>query len=120
MKNSRKSSLTVFCVISLLSFLMIGCAGGTPVQFSEPATPTPLDVSVTISPPSLGIQRSGTWNFAATVLNSANTAVTWGIQENSAGGTINQTGVYTAPAVDGVYHITATVKPTLLKTPLPP
>lgn len=90
MKNSSKPSSTIFCVTSLLSFLMIGCAGGTPVQLPEPApvtTPTPLDISVAISTPSVGMQRSGTWNFAATVLNSANTAVTWGIQENSAGGT---------------------------------
>jgi hypothetical protein len=69
-----------------------------------------LNISVTISPSSVGIPRGGTWRFAAGVIGSSNTTVTWGIQENSAGGAISDAGVYTAPPVDGVYHVVATAQ----------
>ena len=37
-------------------------------------------------------------------------SVTWSIKEGPAGGTITDYGFYTAPAVEGVYHLIATSK----------
>ena len=34
--------------------------------------------------------------------------MTWSVQEGAAGGTIAATGVYSAPAVAGTYHVVAT------------
>ena len=65
-------------------------------------------ISVAVIPGIAGVQQNSAYNFSANVINSANQAVTWSIQEGSAGGAISNTGVYTAPPVDGVYHIVAT------------
>lgn len=95
--------------VTALLFLA-GCGGTTPVSPSPASTTAsgPLAISVTISPSTLGIRRGGTWTFANTVSGSSNTAITWSMQEQSAGGAITADGVYTAPAVEGTYHLVAT------------
>lgn len=92
------------------SLLAIGCGQSSlPVQSSSPA-PAPLAITISIFPDSLSIRRGNSWNFAASVANSGDQTVSWTIQEGSAGGVIGDTGVYTAPASAGVYHIVATSK----------
>ncbi|HEX9121606.1 MAG TPA: kelch repeat-containing protein [Terriglobales bacterium] len=54
------------------------------------------------------MDQGATQQFTATVAGSANTAVVWSIQEGSAGGNIDGQGIYTAPAVAGVFHVIAT------------
>jgi hypothetical protein len=49
-----------------------------------------------------------TLQFQATVSGASSSAVTWTVQEGSAGGSITPAGIYTAPAVAGTYHIVAT------------
>jgi hypothetical protein len=44
--------------------------------------------------------------FSAAVTGTTNTAVTWSVTEVG-GGTVTAAGVYTAPAVDGTYHVVA-------------
>ena len=56
---------------------------------------------------------AGTSAFAAmesytATLNGAATPVTWSIQEGATGGTIDQNGNYTAPALPGTFHVVAT------------
>jgi hypothetical protein len=58
-------------------------------------TVTPVPISVSVSPATASIQISKTQQFTATVTGSNNTAVTWSV---SGGGTINSSGLYTAPA----------------------
>jgi hypothetical protein len=115
MKSLNISNAAIPRLVLLISSLIAGCGGGTaPVQPSPQspptATPGPLNISVIISPSSVGIKLGSTWSFGATVINSANAAIKWSIQENSAGGAISDAGVYTAPAVDGVYHVVATAE----------
>ena len=59
-------------------------------------------VSVSISPTSASIATGVTQPFVATVLNAANTAVTWAVNGISGGststGTISTAGLYSAPA----------------------
>lgn len=47
-----------------------------------------------------------TKTFTATVTGATNKAVTWSVAENG-GGTVTAAGLYTAPAVAGVYHVVA-------------
>jgi hypothetical protein len=64
-------------------------------------------VSVTVSPSAVNLTPGATQQFAAVVTGSSNTAVTWSVQEAS-GGTINASGLYTAPLGLGEYHVVAT------------
>jgi hypothetical protein len=71
-------------------------------------TTQPPVVSVTLSPPSAVVHACLTTALSATVVGSGNQAVAWSVQEGAAGGSVSQAGVYTAPAVAGVYHVIAT------------
>ncbi len=60
-------------------------------------------IAITIAPPTtVSVNASHTYQFVATVANTANTAVTWQVNSvtggNSTNGTIASTGLYTAPA----------------------
>jgi chitinase len=65
-------------------------------------------VTVAIAPASATVDGCRTAQFAATVTGSADTSVTWSVQEGAAGGTITAAGLYTAPAAAGTYHVVAT------------
>ncbi|MBI1753820.1 MAG: hypothetical protein HY014_18440 [Acidobacteria bacterium] len=71
-------------------------------------TVTPAQgVTVSVSPASATVQAAHTQAFTATVTGATNTAVTWSVQEAS-GGAVDATGLYTAPATAGTYHVKAT------------
>src|SRR5438067_1792009 len=73
------------------------------------AVPAPAQtVSVTVSPSTANVPQGGTQSFTATVTGAANTDVTWTVQEGNSGGTIDASGLYTAPARAGSFHIVAT------------
>jgi len=64
-------------------------------------------VTVSVSPKTPTLLTNGTQTFTATVTGGpagTSTAVTW----SANGGTIDQTGAYTAPATAGTYTVTAT------------
>ncbi len=87
-----------------------GCGGGSNPPRSSTPTPTPsLSISVTVTPNSITLSPGTTQSFTAAVTGTTNTAVTWGVQENS-GGTIDSTsGLYTAPQNStGTFHVVAT------------
>jgi hypothetical protein len=69
-----------------------------------------LTIAVTVSPKSASLQTGGMQAFTATVTGTSNTAVTWSVP--SGHGTIAQMGTdsatYTAPAIAGMYTLTAT------------
>ena len=65
-------------------------------------------IIVSVSPTSVTLVIKETQQFTATVGNTSNNAVTWTVQEGSAGGTIDDTGLYTAPSTAGTYHVVAT------------
>src|SRR5256885_8889875 len=93
--------------------------GGNPTPTPTP-TPTPMPTPtptpmVSVAPSSATLQVGGTQQFQATVSNSANTQVNWAVNGITGGnatvGTINASGLYTAPAslpFMGVATITAT------------
>ena len=77
------------------------------VTVTAPST-TVAVVAVAITPTSAAINSCQSFTFAATVTGTTNTAVTWSVQEGSAGGTVTTGGVYTAPSSAGTYHVVAT------------
>jgi hypothetical protein len=70
--------------------------------------PPPAAVTVAVTPASGAVDACRTLAFTASVSGTADGAVTWSVQEGSAGGTVTSGGVYTAPASAGTYHVVAT------------
>ncbi len=65
-------------------------------------------VTIAISPTPVNLPANGSQQFTATVTGASDTSVTWTIREGSSGGTISNSGLYSAPGVLGTYHVVAT------------
>lgn len=78
--------------------MLPGCGGGGGSAGTVPIT-------ITTSASSLPV--AGTAQFSATIPNIASPRIVWSVQEGAAGGTITQSGLYTAPALAGTYHVVA-------------
>ena len=65
------------------------------------------NVSVSVSPASASVQVGQQQAFTATVTGTSNPAVTWSVVE-AGGGSVDGTGLYTAPATAGSFHVRAT------------
>ena len=65
-------------------------------------------VSVAVSPTAATVGAGGTVSFTARVSGTKNASVSWSIREPSACGTIDPSGLYTAPGSAAVCHIDAT------------
>jgi hypothetical protein len=63
--------------------------------------------SVTVSPPEASIGAGSTQQFTALIVGDAGNAVLWSIVEPN-GGSVDTSGLYTAPQTPGTYHIVAT------------
>jgi trimeric autotransporter adhesin len=67
---------------------------------------------VTVSPASVTLNQGIQQQFAAVVQNNANHSVNWGVDGIAGGnvtvGTIDSTGLYTAPDAAGAHTVTAT------------
>ncbi|MGC1583896.1 MAG: hypothetical protein WA766_20610 [Candidatus Acidiferrales bacterium] len=74
------------------------------ITFKAANTAPPPTVVVTISPESDTINANTTLQFTSTVTGSTNTSVTWA----ATCGTVNSTGLYTAPATGETCTVTAT------------
>ena len=89
-------------IISVL--LVAGCAGfGSKSGGSSPTTPpSSAGVVVTVAPVTAMVRAGATQAFTAAVTGNANTSVTWSVNAAAGGsaatGTIDATGLYTAPA----------------------
>ncbi len=67
-------------------------------------TAAPNGVAVSVTPATATVQAGASFQFAASVTGSTNTAVTW----TATGGTITASGLFTAPASAGTYTVKAT------------
>jgi hypothetical protein len=70
-------------------------------------TSTP-QVYVSVTPLSAPLDQGATQQFNGSVTGSGNTNLTWSIFEGSTGGTVDASGLYTAPNHAGTYHVVAT------------
>lgn len=68
----------------------------------------PWAVFVSLTPQTAEVNAGKSRLFTAEAVGLKNHDVIWSVQEGEAGGTINQSGVYTAPLTPGVYHVVAT------------
>jgi uncharacterized protein (DUF1800 family) len=88
----------------MLVLLVAGCAGvGSKSGGSSPTIPPEnAGVVVTVTPATAAVRAGATQTFAAAVTGNANTSVVWSINAvpggNATTGTIDATGLYTAPS----------------------
>ncbi len=80
-------------------FTVCGCGGlGSPLAADQ----TARGITVTVTPASTAVPVAGTKKFTASVANTPNTAVIWQVNGTTGGesthGTIDTTGLYSAPA----------------------
>jgi hypothetical protein len=64
-------------------------------------------ITVTITPTEVTLFAGETQTFVAAVVGTDNQSVNWSVEEQD-GGTVTDMGLYRAPKLQGVYHITAT------------
>lgn len=83
------------------------CVGVSCQMLENAPLSQPSGIAVTVDPPMINMSRGARKTFTATVFGTSNTGVVWSVLEGAAGGTITSTGVYTAPATLGDYHILA-------------
>jgi hypothetical protein len=106
---NMSSPRAVLLVATLLAVGMLSaCGGGSTNTANDSTPPLPPVISVSVSPAATSVDQGDTLQFSASVIGSGNQAVTWSIQEGSAGGSISQTGLYTAPAAAMDVHVVAT------------
>ena len=65
------------------------------LALTGPSAVAPMDVN-------------GTQTFAVNLVGPTDTSVTWSVQEGMTGGSVTSSGIYTAPATRGTYHVVAT------------
>lgn len=85
--------------------LFIGQAGGSITQV---VLTVPTDqVAVTATSGTAQVAAGMPLPFFAQVTGSPDPSVVWSIEEGASGGTVSATGLYTAPAKAGTYHVVA-------------
>jgi hypothetical protein len=107
MKTTASSLALVLCVAAVAA-----CSASTPSADptgpTGPTGPAGSAIVVTLSPLSASTSTGGSVAFTASVTGTADTGVTWSVQEGATGGTVSASGVYQAPAAAGTYHVVAT------------
>jgi uncharacterized protein (DUF1800 family) len=95
-------------LLTALAVITSSCGGGS--RTSTP--PPPPSVTVQVNPSSAQLLTGETQQFNATVSGTTNTAVTWSVNGlaggNSTVGSINSSGLYTAPAAAPASAVTVT------------
>ena len=94
--------------VTLAALFVTACGGSSP-DTAGLVTPAGQAVIVATSPAEADIPPGGKFQFASQVSGTAFTEVAWSVAEAD-GGTIDPTGLYTAPAIEGTYHVRANSK----------
>ena len=105
-----KPHFAILPLLTFLSFLLSGCGGGNgPVSTSNSnSQPSQSASALTISPTSTTLGIGSSMQFTAGAASSTLPPVTWSVQEGATGGSVNSTGLYTAPQTPGTYHLKVT------------
>jgi 6-phosphogluconolactonase (cycloisomerase 2 family) len=69
---------------------------------------TSSGVTISINPTTVTLKLNAQQQFTDTVTNGCGNGVKWKVKEGAAGGTVTQTGLYTAPGTPGTFHVVAT------------
>jgi hypothetical protein len=103
--------MTRHALVAVVAAVLTTACGGSSVEPQAGAQPgaTPpagQTIVVATAPTETDIQPGDSIRFAAQVTGTANTSVKWSVDEAD-GGTVDSTGVYTAPTTEGTYHVRA-------------
>ncbi len=92
----------------LVLLAALACSGSAP----EPAAGGSFaqQVSVSVDPKEAILPPGAQLSLAAGVTGNADEFVVWEVVEGHAGGTVDVSGLYTAPAVPGTYHVVAVAR----------
>jgi len=90
--------------LAVAALLAAACGASSPAATS--GDPAGQSVVVATAPAETSLLPGGTLKFSAQVTGSADTTVTWSVDE-AGGGTIDASGLYTAPSSEGTYHVRA-------------
>lgn len=94
--------LALFAIFMLLG---LGCSsGGGTASSPNGGGGTP---ALKMNQTTVYVNAGATSTFSATVTGTSNTAVNWSVLEGGSGGSINASGLYTAPALGGTFHVVA-------------
>ena len=77
-----------------MDIVTVGCLAINAASFGLGTGP---GTQVTVSPPRAVVPLGGTQQFTATVAGPSDTSVTWSVVQGAMGGSITNTGLYTAP-----------------------
>ena len=69
--------------------------------------PAASTIVVSLAPLVAEVRPGSSVAFTASVTGTSNAGVAWSIEEGSAGGSVTPSGLYTAPAAAGTYHLIA-------------
>lgn len=89
------------------TFLVIAPLLLTILQLTPHQSAGRTSISLTIEPPKATLFVGEKQKFAAVVKGATGIGIRWAVEEQE-GGSISQGGVYTAPRIIGIYHITVT------------
>ncbi len=110
-KTSPKNAITTCTLAFLWLALMVACGG-----LGSGAGGSGVTVAVNPSNASVSVP-GGTLPFSATVINGSSQTVTWAVNGGSTNGTIDQTGLYTAPNTIDSASVTVTATSAQTATP---
>ncbi len=91
-------------LLVLFAGIALSCTSLLPGQLG---TRPLVSVAVTISPAKATLYAGETQSFVVTISGIDDKSVNWAVDEEE-GGTISVSGLYTAPKLQGVYHVTVT------------
>ena len=101
--------LTIIATLVFATLTTAGCGGGrVPLGPNDKPINDPPSPTVTVTPATASVYQGATFQFQAQVSGTTNQNVSWSVQDNF--GTIDNTGLYTAPhdSSGGGIRITAT------------
>jgi hypothetical protein len=88
--------------MALAAATVSACDGGT----RAPLPPAGQGIAIEVSPADAQVEAAGTVKFAAVVTGTIDTTVSWNVVE-TAGGSVDTTGLYFAPRSGGTFHVRA-------------
>ena len=86
--------------------LFTAACGGSSSETTSATPPAGQTVVVVTSPAETGVEPGSSVRFNAQVTGTADTSVKWSVDEAD-GGTVDASGLYTAPTTEGTYHVRA-------------
>jgi hypothetical protein len=90
----------------VLALGLLGSLSACAAKVDTTGIPGAQTVSVSVDPGSASLVAGQATQFNAVVTGTADVLVTWQVEEVG-GGTVDQNGLYTAPAAAGSYHVRA-------------